>query len=257
MLLSALSSLLLSAPALAASPAAWWTSPARSDGYEKMSAKFYVDPASTWKQGYYAATQATFAGHDVLYFGIQPREGEWSGRLVFSVFGKGSEVGDPSRCHGGADGGSGVSCAMDGLNLNKGEWYTITAAVVERGDKGRRWNGTMTDSQGQDTYIASFWTDDSYGALKGSGSQWLEWYTFNGLWDSTTAAQRDCQPPFTVQYERPTLYVGDQEVHCTDVGKQFQGTIDDKCAVEATAPNYSVERGSDYVKISGGIHTPQ
>ncbi|EJT45376.1 hypothetical protein A1Q1_06139 [Trichosporon asahii var. asahii CBS 2479] len=257
MLTAILSSLVFTGPALASSPLSFWKAPARDGGYEKISAKFYVDPSSTWKTGYYASTQASFAGHDVQYFGIQPREGQYSGHLTYSVFGKGSSVGDPARCSGGADGGAGVSCSLDGINLNKGEWYEIVSAVVEHGDKGRRWNGTLIDSQGKQTYIASFWTDDSYGPLSGDGAQWLEWYYFNGIYETTTPEQRDCQPPFTVKYERPTLYVGDQQVKAKDTGKDSKWTIDDKCAVKANDPNYSVEHHDAYVQINGGIHSPK
>lgn len=254
MLLSVLSSLVLSAPALAG-PINWWTAPKREGGYEKVSAKFYVDPSSPWKKGYYASTQASFVGHDIQYFGIQPREGQFSGHLTYSVFGKGSSVGDPARCSGGADGGAGVSCSLTGINLNKGEWYEIVSAVVEHGEKGRRWNGTLIDSHGKETYIASFWTDDSYGPLDGHGAQWLEWYPFNSI-QSTPPAQRDCQPRFIARYERPTLYVGDQQIHATDNGEIPKGTIDDKCAVKANAPNYNVGRHPDYIQINAGIYNP-
>lgn len=257
MLLSALASLILSPSALAGSPAGWWRAPTRSEGYEKISAKFYIDPSSTWVEGYYASTQSSFTGHDVQYFGIQPRTGAHSGHLTYSVFGKGSDIGDPARCSGGADGGSGTSCSVSNIDLKAGEWYTIVSAVVEKGVKGRRWNGTLIDSQGAETYIASFWTDDSYGALKGSGSQWLEWYKFNKIWSSTTAAERDCQPPFEVKFELPTLYVGDQKVKAQDTGTLFKRTIDDKCAVQANDPNYSITHLGDYLHIKGGIHTPK
>lgn len=255
MLLSLLSSLLLFHPAQAGSPSGAYTiANRRADGYDKITSRFYINPNSTWAEGYYAANQVDFQFHDVQYFGLQPRSGIFAtatGHVTYSVFGNGSSIGDPNRCFQGADGDAGVSCSLE-IDLNKGEWYTIESAVVETGALGRRWNGTLIDGYGRRTYIASFWTDDTYGQLKGTGMQWLEWYKFNG--DDRPAAQRPCQPPFTVKQDLPTLYAAGVKTQATDSGYRSGRTIEDKCAVAANDPNYSIAYGPTQIQITGGIH---
>lgn len=65
----------LAGPALAEEhpakrPGMWYSFPDAGDGFEHVSSEFYIDPSSTWIQGYYAATQWQFVGHDVQYFGL-------------------------------------------------------------------------------------------------------------------------------------------------------------------------------------------
>lgn len=223
-----------------------------STGYTSLSAKYFIDPASNWTTGYYASTEWHFTGHDDQYFGLQPRSpgGKTTGHLVYSVFGKGSTVGDPARCSGGADGGSGVSCSYD-IDLSPGQWYTIESTVVERKPDGsQRWNGTLVaDSTGVRTYIASFWTDASYGNLKGDGMQWLEWYRFNG--DGLTPATRPCQPYFKVHYGVPTLSDG---TVTTTMSSLFGGSLDDECAVTKGTNNYRSSKQADgSLLIEAGI----
>lgn len=247
--------LALAAPALAG-PGSWFSVPTGTgDGFESVSAKFYIDPSSTWIDGYYMATQWSFTGHDVHYFGLQPRStGATTGHLVYSVFGPGSAIGDPKQCNGGADGGSGVTCWKD-IDFEAGRWYTIESTVVQTDPKlGRRWNGTLVDDAGQRTYIASFWTDESYGKLSQSVAQWLEWYKFNG--GNLTPAERECQPKFKAHYGLPTAHVGGKDIP-GEKPSPFEGSIDDKCATAANKNNYISEIGADNtLTITAGILNP-
>lgn len=253
MLFGALCSLFLSTSAVAWSPAGNWAVPSRTDGYDKITSRFYINANSTWSQGYYAALQTYFQGHGTHYFGLQPRtDGISTGRVVYSAFGNGTTVGDPS-CRPGADNTPGVSCAT-AHTLKTNEWYTIQSAVVETNAQGgRRWNGTLIDGSGRRFFIGSFWTDSTFKALKGTGGQWLEWYKFNG--DGLTAAQRACQPPFTAKYEHPFLYAGSSvKIQGTDTGFRGAGNLDDKCAVAAGKPNYSIAFGDTQIQITAGIY---
>ncbi|KAL1412811.1 hypothetical protein Q8F55_000559 [Vanrija albida] len=238
MLLITLAAAALAAPALATTPGAWFKVPsAPASGFEAVSASFYIDPASSWTTGYYAATQWSFQGHDVLYFGLQPRsrgDGSTTGHLTYSVFGAGSHVGDTRQCAPGADGGDGASCWLD-IDFSAGRWYTIDVEVVQRSPDGsRRWNGTFVDDKGTRTYIASFWTDKSYGALGPNVAQWLEYYPFNG--GTQVPAERECQPWFKILFGKPTV------PGQTAVGVSLnKGAIDDKCAVAHGQNNYISE----------------
>lgn len=236
-------------------PVSWFTVPKQGDGFESVSSKFFIDPSSTWTTGYYAATSWNFNGHDIQYFGLQPRsdgDGKTTGHLAYSVFGPGSAIGDPERCSGGADGGAGVSCALD-IDFQAGRWYTIESTVVQHDAKlGRRWNGTfIDDATGERTYIASFWTNESYGKLSPGGAQWLEWYPFN--LEKRPEAERECQPPFTARYGIPTAYV-DGKKFIAGKGNLSPDRMDDKCAVEAGRGNWETEFAADNtLTIRAGI----
>lgn len=253
MLYTLLSALALST-AVTAGPGAWYTVPNMpAGGFETVSAKFNMDSSSTHITGYYAATQWSFTGHDVQYFGLQPYtpgSRKTTGHITYSVFGPGSKVGDPKQCNGGADGGSGVSCWLD-IDLDYDRWYTIESKVVEKtSDGSRRWNGTLIDeSTGKRTYVASFWTDASYGALSRSVVQWLEWYPYNG--DGLTPQTRPCQPYFKMHYQRP---IGDGNQ--APVSKEKPTSLDDKCANAIGLPNYRSEFDvNGNLLITAGIYT--
>lgn len=224
-------------------------------GFDSISAKYYIDPASTRIRGYYSATQWGFEGHDVQYFGIQPQTPgtrNTTGHLAYSVFGKGSSIGDPARCSMSADGGPGVSCWLD-IDIEFGRWYTIESKVVEKtADGSRRWNGTLVDdSTGKRTYIASFWTDASYGGLGTTASQWMEWWPWNV--DGLTEATRPCQKWYKTTFQRP-IGNGVQ----VPIAKPQPDTIDDKCATLAGKPNFHSEFDSNgYFVCTAGILTAQ
>lgn len=250
MLLSLLTAL-VAAPLALAGPNVWYKMPnTPAEGLESVSAKFNMDPSSPPITGYYAATQFSFIGHDIHYFGVQPftpGTKNTTGHIAYSVFGKGSKVGDPKQCKGGADGGSGVSCWLD-IDLDFGRWYTIESKVVEKtADGSRRWNGTLIDDQGKRTYIASIWTDASYGALSSTVAQWLEWYKYNS--DHLTPQTRPCQPPFKMHYTRPVAGNNVAPITRTD-----NGSKDDKCAWAAGYPNTKAEFLSDgTLQITAGF----
>jgi hypothetical protein len=232
-------------------PGAWYTTGNPEESSEHVAAKFCIDPSSQWAQGYYAAAQFHFQGHDVHYFGLQPRTSEknTTGHLTYSVFGNGSSVGDPQRCRGGADGGSGVSCSMK-INFEAGKWYTIESTVVEKRDGSRRWNGTFIDDTGKRTYIASFWTDASYKTIGWQSGQWLEWYEYNN--NGKTPAENECTPYFKMHYGKPMVNGKPSKKYAF-----FKGRKDDKCAIAHNQNNYNnvlTEDGD--LLITSGMFSP-
>lgn len=242
MLISLISVLAIAAP-VAAIPGATYIVPSQpTAGYESVSAKFYMDPSSTPITGYYGATQWQFTGHDIHYFGLQPfspGSRNTTGHLTYSVFGVGSKIGDPQRCSSGADGRAGTSCWYD-IDLNYGRWYTIESKVVQKtADGSRRWNGTLIDDAGKRTYIASIWTDSTYGALSKSVYQWLEWWPFNT--DGLTPATRPCQPYFKMLFQRPKAVGLFGITYQAPKGNYIVATKDDKCAIAANTPNFKTE----------------
>lgn len=244
-------------------PGWWYTTPGRpGDGWEFATTKFFIAANSTRRNGHYAASQYHYTGHDVQYFGIQPHDVNdkrgTNAHVVYSVFGKGSTIGDPDRCIGTADGGAGVSCSLN-IDLDFGRWYTIESAVVDKkADGTRRWNGTLVDDAGKRTYIASFVTDATYQGLNGIVANWLEWFPYNV--DKKTPEQRECQPWFQVHYSRPQL-TDDKGVVAQSVSwatAPSGNRTDDKCAVAAKTPNWKAEFQADKsLIITAGILNPQ
>lgn len=247
--------------ATASTAAAWYVSRPISwlhlptppaDGYEAVSAKFYIDPNSERATGYYLATSWNFQGHDLQYFGLQPYTPgtrNTTGHIAYSVFGKGTKIGDPERCHDLADGGAGTSCWLD-VDLDFGRWYTIESAVVEKTTDGwSRWNGTLVDDNGKRTYIASFWTDKAFGGLSEVAAQWLEWWHYN--MDGKTPATRACQPPFRAVMGPPTAGAA------VGLPVSFNdGDQEDKCAVAAGESNTAVGVDDDgNIVLSAGFLT--
>lgn len=145
-----------------------------------------------------------------------------------------------------------MSCSLD-IDFDAGRWYRIESDVVEHGPLGRRWNGTFIDDTGKRTYIASFWTDDTYGKLSSNGiCHWLEWWPFNG--DGLAPEERQCQPRFVTTYRFPEAQVDGRNVKASNPSP-FGGHIDDKCAVLANDSNYNcVVNNDETVTATAGIH---
>ncbi|KAJ5970891.1 uncharacterized protein N7479_000809 [Penicillium vulpinum] len=105
--------------------------------------------------GFYFAQQFTFTGQsDVGYTGLQPQVDSTGGSVVhaaFSSFVPGSTSTD-ANCSDGADGGPGVSCAV-----NIDGTYANTYHLNVKNSEGTTWVGTLIDSvTGEETHIGSY-----------------------------------------------------------------------------------------------------
>lgn len=97
-------------------------------------------------------------GGEYLYMGINPpnKAINYPGQVHFSLFGaKGGTIYSPN-CHGGADGGSGITCALDSVKALPGNTYrfeakitraTSTATTLEGNVEVFDDHGNMIDSQ--------------------------------------------------------------------------------------------------------------
>lgn len=94
--------------------------------------------------GYYFAQQFNFIGQDdVGYTGLQPREDSGSSSVVHAVFSSfiNGTTSSDSNCSNGADGGAGVSCAVD-VDSTYADGYLLQ--IENTG--GTSWTGTLIDS---------------------------------------------------------------------------------------------------------------
>ncbi|BEJ15399.1 hypothetical protein CspHIS471_0500040 [Cutaneotrichosporon sp. HIS471] len=239
-------------------PGQWYHMPAR--GYESVSARFYIDPGSTWRSGYYMSTSwiYTKSWNELQYFGLQPRtagDGPTTGRLVYSVFGNGTRSTN-KRCSNGADGGAGTSCSLN-INFQAGQWYRIESKIIAKTATENRWEGTFIDEgTGVRTVIADFYTPVAFGGLNDAVAQWLEWYKYN--LDGLKPATRNCTAKFGVHFEPPIGYhptTGEKQVAKPWV--PFVPRKDDACAVAANRPNWDTGFDANGLFwIKAGVLTP-
>jgi len=130
--------------------------------------------------GYYFAQQFTFGGAGgVGYTGLQPRP-DYGGdapiiNAVFSSFTDGATTDDP-QCHSGADGGPGVSCAVE----FNGDYSHIYHLEI-RNTGGTTWEGTCVDTVNLSRiHIGSFTLPTDSGPIDPSGQQgFVEYYWFS------------------------------------------------------------------------------
>ncbi|KAI0792928.1 hypothetical protein C8Q75DRAFT_804635 [Abortiporus biennis] len=128
--------------------------------------------------GYYYAQQFTFVNAPTVgYTGIQPRPNQ-NGRSivhgVFSSFINGTTTND-ANCHSGADGGPGVSCAVEVASD-----YSHTYNMMVENTSGTTWNGTMVDTvTGVRTHVGSWTLPSNMGGIKSSQVGFIEYYLWN------------------------------------------------------------------------------
>ncbi|KAJ5103959.1 hypothetical protein N7532_004488 [Penicillium argentinense] len=135
-------------------------------------------PNTAHKSGYYFAQQYSFIGQDdVGYTGLQPREDSSSSPVVhaaFSSFVAGTTSAD-ENCSDGADGGAGVSCAVD-VNATYAHGYLLQVKNTE----GTTWTGTLIDAvTGVKTHIGSYTLPGGSGGIKDSQLGFVEYYPWN------------------------------------------------------------------------------
>ncbi len=132
------------------------------------------------KRGYYFANQFNFANvKEVSYTGVQPQtdaNGQASIRGVFSSFQKGATSTHPN-CSDGADGGSGVSCAV---TLKVDDFSGRFDCVIEN-IGGTKWRGTLKNAAtGKSVVIGEFVQPAGAGGVVSKQVGFLEYFLANG-----------------------------------------------------------------------------
>ncbi|KAI8062583.1 hypothetical protein BC940DRAFT_308589 [Gongronella butleri] len=128
--------------------------------------------------GFYFAQQYNFANNGLGYTGLQPRSdrnGKSIVHGVFSSFVKGSTT-DDANCHSGADGGAGVSCAVE-IEATYNTVYNLVVKSVGN----NKWTGTLVDTKSQNkTHIGSY-TLPAAGNIEKSQVGFVEYYPWNAM----------------------------------------------------------------------------
>ncbi|KAG5984964.1 hypothetical protein E4U55_002371 [Claviceps digitariae] len=174
-----LTTLALVAPqlALALVGNSWSFSGAPAGGLKDITFPFRMYGAAH-KSGYYFAQQFNFQGiKDVSYCGIQNRPNQGGRSIVHAVFStfQGGSTTKDRNCHQGADGGPGVSCAVD----FEGDYRDVYNIVVQH-VKGTMWKGTAVNTvTGKSVHIGSFTLPSSAGGIKSSQEGFVEYYPWN------------------------------------------------------------------------------
>lgn len=151
-----------------------WSIPdAPSEGMSNITFPITVNPGTAHKEGIYFAQQYDFE-NAMGYTGLQPRpDNGGTERLSarFSTFTAGATTSDP-LCHEGADGGPGVTCAVD-FDGEYGHRYDIK---VERTGTDT-WTGTAKDTvTGKATHLGTYSLPSGSGNLQGSQGGFVEYY---------------------------------------------------------------------------------
>ncbi|OEV05604.1 hypothetical protein AN216_02815 [Streptomyces oceani] len=142
-------------------------------GLTNITFPITVNKATAHQDGIYFAQQYNFA-NAMGYTGLQPRENSGGSERLsarFSTFTAGASTSDP-LCHEGADGGPGVTCAVD-FDAVYGHTYDVT---VERSGT-NTWTGTATDTvSGESTHLGTYTLPEGSGNLQGSQGGFVEYY---------------------------------------------------------------------------------
>ncbi|KAF9885564.1 hypothetical protein FE257_012770 [Aspergillus nanangensis] len=130
------------------------------------------------KTGFYFAQQFAFEGvSDIGYTGLQPRPDENGASIVHAVFSSfiaGSTSSD-ENCSDGADGGAGVSCAVE----FPASYAPLYHLVVEN-TAGTTWTGTLVDTVTKNaTHIGTYTLPDGTGGIKDYQLGFVEYYPWN------------------------------------------------------------------------------
>jgi hypothetical protein len=130
------------------------------------------------QSGYYYAQQFNFLNvENVGYTGLQPRPNAKGHQIVhaaFSSFQSGTTSKHPN-CSNGADGGAGVSCAVE-INGD----YSHTYNLVVENTKGTTWRGSLGDTKTKKSTVVGEWTLPSgSGKIVGNQVGFVEYYPWN------------------------------------------------------------------------------
>ncbi|KAK2592092.1 hypothetical protein QQS21_010198 [Conoideocrella luteorostrata] len=155
----------------------WSFRSAPSSGLDDVTFGFNLVNAPH-KSGFYFAQQFYFANiKNGSYAGLQPREdsnGQATLHAAFSSFEGGTTTGH-ANCHYGADGGQGVSCAVE-FQAD----YSHTYEVVVQNEGGATWKGSVVDTATGKSFVIGEWTLPSgAGKMKASSVGFVEYYRWN------------------------------------------------------------------------------
>ncbi|KAJ6028729.1 hypothetical protein N7540_004305 [Penicillium herquei] len=161
-------------------------------------------PNAPHVSGFYFAQQFNFKDQsDVGYTGLQPREDSESSSIihaVFSSFINGTTSSD-SNCSDGADGGAGVSCAVD-IDASYAHGYRLQIKNTD----GTTWSGTLIDAvTNVETHIGAYTLPGGSGGILGSQVGFVEYYPWNSQPTHSCAAL----PMTEVTFGIPTTEIGD------------------------------------------------
>ena len=179
---------------------------------------FPISMAHTPHQsGIYFAQQFGFTGvKDLGYTGLQPQSNNQNGptivHAVFSSFVPGSTTTDTKNCNDGADGGPGVSCAVE-IPAPYAHPYNL---VVKNTPGTSTWTGTLVDTVlGNSTHIGEYTLPAEAGGIKSSHLGFIEYFLFNAENDGGCAKM----PRTEVTFAPPTT-------NSTGTGTKRVGTLD-------------------------------
>lgn len=157
-----------------------WTIDAPSDGLSDLTFPITLNQVHH-ERGYYFAQQFNFYNNiSVGYIGVQPRKDSNCGKPVlhaaFSSFQKGATSKHPN-CTDGADGGSGVSCAIEFAGGSYDHTWNYTVDNTE----GTTWRGRMIDTVTGDSHEIGVWTlPETAGKIRPDQLGFFEYYPWNG-----------------------------------------------------------------------------
>ncbi|KAF4345750.1 hypothetical protein FBEOM_292 [Fusarium beomiforme] len=177
----------------------WNFEDAPSDGLDDVT--FPISMRCTPRRpGYYFAQQFSFNGiPDVGYAGLQPRYDDGGKQIVhaaFSSFQDGTTT-QHENCHPGADGGPGVSCALD----IAGDYCHLYNIVVKN-IGGTTWRGTLIDTVTGKSDVIGEWTlPSSAGKIVNGQLGFVEYF----YWNDGQTSHICSSAPFTrVFFGNPT-----------------------------------------------------
>lgn len=128
--------------------------------------------------GYYFAQQYNFVNVDQIgYTGLQPREDKDGKSIIHGVFSsfQAGATSDHPNCFEGADGGPGVSCAVE----IEGDYsHTYNCVVENIGDT--TWRGSLVDAETGESTVIGIWSlPAGAGGITGSQGGFVEYYPWN------------------------------------------------------------------------------
>ncbi|OAQ98077.1 hypothetical protein LLEC1_03155 [Akanthomyces lecanii] len=171
------------------------------DGLNDVTFPFDLSKAPH-EEGFYFAQQFFFNGVESgAYTGLQPRPDNSSGSVihaVFSSFIKGTTFNSP-LCDAGADGGDGVSCAVEFT----GDYSHKYECIVETTDEGSTWRGTVVDIVSGESHVMGEWTLPKKAAgIQAHGAGFVEYYIYPR--DSTGNEICDALPLTEISFFSPS-----------------------------------------------------
>ncbi|KAB8078511.1 hypothetical protein BDV29DRAFT_152624 [Aspergillus leporis] len=189
------------------------------------------------EEGYYFAQQYSFNGvSGVGYTGLQPRPDVNNASIihaVFSSFVPGSRTND-KHCHDGADGGAGVSCAIE-IKASYAPMYHL----VVKNTRGTTWTGTLVDTvSNKTTHIGTYTLPSGTGGIENTQLGFVEYYPWNAAGghtcdslpytNATFGAPTSTQVGVQAELDKPYEYGdcdGKVKFDVQEVGRGFEVSV--------------------------------